>query len=200
MKKIISLFTAAVIGGLTVILVSNKFLDTQPQKIVERIVQQPSSSTKFTNSATSGTATDFTFAAEKTINSVVHVKTEYPSNGNPAYFDPFDFFFGQGGGYQQQMPAMASGSGVIISADGYIVTNNHVVADADKVSITLNNNKTYVAELIGTDPTTDIALLKISGADFPYVPYGNSDNVKIGEWVLAVGNPFNLTSTVTAVS
>ncbi|MBL4624506.1 MAG: trypsin-like peptidase domain-containing protein, partial [Flavobacteriales bacterium] len=198
MKKVISLFSAAVIGGLTVVLVSNYSLSPQPEKIIERVVQQPNSFARLTASTNSVGTTDFTFAAEQTINAVVHVKTEYTSSGNQYYFDPFDFFFGQGGGYHQQMPAIASGSGVIISADGYIVTNNHVIAGADRVSITLNNNKTYQAELIGTDPSTDIALLKINEVDLPYVPYGNSDDVKTGEWVLAVGNPFNLTSTVTA--
>ncbi|MBL4651526.1 MAG: Do family serine endopeptidase [Flavobacteriales bacterium] len=197
MKRVISLFSAAILGGLTVVFISNKVAEPQPKKIVEKAIQSQNTLARFTNVINSIPATDFTIAAEKTVNSVVHVKTVYAAS-NMQYFDPFDFFFGQGGGYQQPMPAMASGSGVIISADGYIVTNNHVIADAEKISITLNNNKTYRAELIGTDPTTDIALLKINGADFSYVPYGNSDDVKIGEWVLAVGNPFNLTSTVTA--
>jgi len=95
---------------------------------------------------------------------------------------------------------LGTGSGVIISPDGYIVTNNHVIANASELTVTLNNNKTYEAELIGTDPKTDIALIRImdSDTDFPFVPFADSNNVKIGEWVLAVGNPFNLTSTVTA--
>ena len=196
MKNLIGLFSAAVIGGLTVLLFSSKTPTIHADKIVEQVIQP--SNAKYTTNTNSQPSIDFTFAAEQTVNSVVHVKTEYASSGTSTYFDPFDFFFGQGGGYQPKMPAMASGSGVVISADGYIVTNNHVVADADKISITLNNNKTYKAELIGKDPTTDIALLKISATELSYVPYGNSDDVKIGEWVLAVGNPFNLTSTVTA--
>lgn len=135
--------------------------------------------------------TDFTEAAEKTVHAVVHVKnitvSRQPSN-------IFEYF--QGGGQPRAM--VGSGSGVIISPDGYIVTNNHVIANASNLEVTLNNNRTYPAKLIGTDPGTDIALIKIEGEDFPYIPFGDSNNVKLGEWVLAVGNPFNLTSTVTA--
>ena len=144
------------------------------------------------SSETSVLNIDFTEAAEKTIHAVVHVKnttiTKQPTNVNE-YF--------RGGG--QPRASIGSGSGVIITADGYIVTNNHVIANASQLEVTLNNNKTYPAELIGTDPKTDIALIKIeSDEEFPYIPFGDSNNLKIGEWVLAVGNPFNLTSTVTA--
>ena len=138
---------------------------------------------------------DFTVAAEKTVNSVVHVTTEYVSNYNS---DPFlDYFWGPGGS-RGSRPQVATGSGVVISADGYIVTNNHVIDDADKIEITLNDERTYTAELIGADPSTDLALVKIDEKDLLFASFGNSDEVKIGEWVLAVGNPFNLTSTVTA--
>src|SRR5690606_26787117 len=107
----------------------------------------------------------------------------------------FEYF--QGGG--QPRARIGSGSGVIVSPDGYIVTNNHVIANATNLEVTLNNNKTYTAKLVGTDPSTDIALIKIADDEpFPFVPFGDSNNVKLGEWVLAVGNPFNLTSTVTA--
>ncbi len=98
----------------------------------------------------------------------------------------------------QTLSSVGFGSGVIINKDGYIVTNNHVIDKADEIEVTLNDNSKYTAKLIGTDPQTDIALLKIEGKEFPYIPFGNSDNLKVGEWVLAVGNPFNLTSTVTA--
>ena len=147
-----------------------------------------------------GTSIDYTTAAELTINGVVHVKTEGVVEYSQQGFDPFRQFFYGDGSYNQKyrQPVKGAGSGVIISADGYIVTNNHVVEKADKIRITLNNKKTYDAELIGTDPTTDLALLKIEEAGLPYISYGNSDQLKIGEWVLAVGNPFNLTSTVTA--
>jgi len=133
----------------------------------------------------------FTNAAEKTVNSVVHVTTQYEMIGSR---DPFAEFFGGGAPSTQ----IATGSGVIISNDGYIVTNNHVVDQADKIEITLNNERTFTAKVIGTDPNTDLALIKIDEKDLPFVNFGNSDDVKIGEWVLAVGNPFNLTSTVTA--
>jgi serine protease Do len=114
--------------------------------------------------------------------------------------DPFfDFFFGPGNGTPRQMePQMASGSGVIISTDGYIVTNNHVINESDNIQVVLNDKRTFTATVVGSDPNTDIALLKIDAKDLPTVVFGNSDELKVGEWVLAVGNPFNLTSTVTA--
>lgn len=137
---------------------------------------------------------DFRLAAEKTVNSVVHVKnTSIRTQTNPFA----DLFFGGGG--SRQYEAVGTGSGVIISSDGYIVTNNHVIAGARDLEITLNNNKKYKAELIGADKTNDIALLKIDADEqLPYTPFADSDNIRLGEWVLAVGNPYNLTSTVTA--
>jgi Do/DeqQ family serine protease len=157
--------------------------------------------------------TDFTVVAENTINTVVSI-TSYATPrqqqywGGDDFFDPFDFFFGPGNGQrrqqrqQQSQPSepkpMGSGSGVIISADGYIVTNNHVIDGAEKLEVTLNDNSTYNATVIGTDPNTDIALLKISATKLTPIVFANSDNVKVGEWVLAVGNPFGLNSTVTA--
>jgi len=144
-----------------------------------------------TNAITTGI--DFTEAAEKTVNAVVHVKNKSISS-QPKNI--MDYMNGRG----EPRAMLGTGSGVIISPDGYIVTNNHVIANASELTVTLNNNKTYEAELIGTDPKTDIALLRImdSEKDFPFVTFADSNNVKIGEWVLAVGNPFNLTSTVTA--
>ena len=115
--------------------------------------------------------------------------------------DLFDFFFGDGMGRQQQVrtqPRVGFGSGVIISKDGYIVTNNHVIEGADEIEVKLNDNREYKGKLIGTDPNTDLALVKIEGDDFPIIPIGDSEALRVGEWVLAVGNPFNLTSTVTA--
>lgn len=138
--------------------------------------------------------TDFTVVAEKSIHAVVHVKnlSTKTSRSNPLY----EFFYGQSGGTERQV--VGSGSGVIISSDGYIITNNHVIKGARKLEVTLNNKETYEAEVVGADESTDIALLKINKADLPYLPFGDSDHVRVGEWVLAVGNPFNLTSTVTA--
>lgn len=137
---------------------------------------------------------DFTAAADKTVHSVVHVKNvSYRTVTNPM----LEFFYGYKGGQQQEQ--VGTGSGVIISEDGYIVTNNHVIKDASEIEITLNNKKTYKAKLIGTDSKMDIALLKIDAdTKLEYTVFADSDNVKVGEWVLAVGNPYNLTSTVTA--
>ncbi|MBP2284373.1 Do/DeqQ family serine protease [Flavobacterium sp. CG_23.5] len=137
---------------------------------------------------------DFTEAAEKTIHTVVHVKNVSRKTVN----DPMlEYFYGYQGGQTQEQ--VGTGSGVIISEDGYIVTNNHVIKDATEIEITLNNKKSYKAKLIGTDSKMDIALLKIDADEkLPYTAFANSDSVKIGEWVLAVGNPYNLTSTVTA--
>jgi Do/DeqQ family serine protease len=139
-------------------------------------------------------AIDFTEAADKTIHTVVHVKNvSRKTVSNPI----MEYFYGYGG--QQQKEQVGTGSGVIISEDGYIVTNNHVIKDASEIEITLNNKKSYPAKLIGTDSKMDIALLKIDADEkLPYTVFANSDSVKVGEWVLAVGNPYNLTSTVTA--
>jgi len=143
----------------------------------------------------SGEIFDFTTAAKNSVNAVVHVTSKYnlrnDSYGNPIY----KFFFGEQ--YSRQ-PAVSFGSGVIVTDDGYIVTNNHVIEQSDEIQVVLNDRRTYTAELVGSDPGTDLALLKIDGKDLPFIAMGNSDDIKIGEWVLAVGNPFNLTSTVTA--
>ena len=142
----------------------------------------------------SSTSTDFTIAAEKTIDAVVHVKnTTLGSNNNQSWYR----FFYEG---ENDIPErVGTGSGVIVSPDGYIITNNHVIDGYSEIEITTNNNKSYKANLIGTDPGTDIAVLKINTDKMlPYISFGDSDITKIGEWVLAVGNPFNLNSTVTA--
>ena len=137
--------------------------------------------------------TEFTTAAEKTIHAVVHVKNVAQSNNTPSLME---FFYGF---KFQEAPQVGTGSGVIISPDGYIVTNHHVVSSAQSLEVTLNNNQTYAAQMVGSDPNSDIALLKIEpGEPLPYLPFGDSDQTQIGEWVLAVGNPFNLPSTVTA--
>lgn len=148
---------------------------------------------------------DFTYAAEKSINSVVHVKTMYKVTRaqSRGYSDPFfEFFFGRpqepNEKEEPQEQPGGSGSGVILSKDGYIVTNFHVVENASSIEVTLNDKRAFKAEVVGIDPTTDIALLKIDAQDLAPMQFGNSDNLRVGEWVLAVGNPFNLTSTVTA--
>ncbi len=154
--------------------------------------------------------TDFTHAAESTINGVVSIKSYATPRGSSGYggqtpFDMFDFFFGSPGGNRRQQPQqrdkseqqLGLGSGVIISQDGYIVTNNHVIDGAERLEITLNDNRTFNAKVIGTDPSTDVALIKIEAEGLPVIPIGDSDALKVGEWVLAVGNPFGFTSTVT---
>ena len=167
--------------------------------------QIPAAYAKF-SSVPNAMETDFTVAAELSVHAVVHVKTKTPMKqqqfgGFPN--DPFfEYFFGRPQPNQMQ-PKEAPmqegvGSGVIITNDGYIVTNNHVVDGSSEIEVTLNDKRTFKAKLIGTDPNTDIALIKIEAEKLPVIIFGNSDSLKVGEWVLAVGNPFNLTSTVTA--
>ncbi|MFT5753892.1 MAG: serine protease Do [Flavobacterium sp.] len=139
---------------------------------------------------------DFTAAAESTVHSVVHVKNMTTQR---VYSDPFAYMFGNGRGQTQEQYQVGTGSGVIISEDGFIITNNHVIQNASELEVRLNNNKTYKAKLVGTDSKMDIALLKIeSDEKLPFAVFGDSEEIKVGEWVLAVGNPYNLTSTVTA--
>ncbi len=144
-------------------------------------------------------ATDFTTAASSSTPSVVHIKTHISqrqvSNKQEDDDNPFSNFFGQPRTIPEQL---GSGSGVILSDDGYIVTNNHVIEDADNITVTLINHKTYKARLVGTDAKTDIAVLKIEAAHLPFLVYGNSDNLQTGQWVLAIGYPWNLDITVTA--
>mgnify|MGYP000737151251 CR=1 FL=1 len=140
---------------------------------------------------------DLTFAAEKSVHAVVHIATQSVRTGQWSSGNPFlDEFFG----FRNQQPQVrqGSGSGVILSSDGYIVTNNHVVEDAQKIKVILNDKREFDARLVGTDPSTDLALLKIDQEDLPYLTYGNSENLQLGEWVLAVGNPFTIGTTVTA--
>ena len=159
------------------------------------------------DSGHSGTpgAVDFEPASAAAIPAVVHIKTKTnPIQTNSRRRSPFSDFFGEDffndffGDRMQTLPQMASGSGVFISADGYIITNNHVVDQADEVTVTLHNKKQYKAKVVATDANTDLAVLKVDGTSFPYLVYGNSDEVRIGQWVLAVGYPLTLETTVTA--
>ncbi len=166
------------------------------------------------NGAPSAGPTDFTQAAAAASPTVVHIKTKtnpkqannnLPQNKQSNPFsdlfgndDMFEQFFGNGRNRQQMLPQMASGSGVIISEDGYIVTNNHVVSGADEVNVTMSNRKTYTAKVIGADPSYDLAVIKVNTEKLPFMLYGNSDDVKIGQWVLAIGYPLNLETTITA--
>ena len=180
-------------GGTITLLAYTQWL--QPKKQIQNnldIITPTVLPVNYSSGLSGGNNADFTAAAEKTLHAVVHVKNTTISQGYTSYED---LFFGRSRGRTQ----VGTGSGVIISSDGYIVTNNHVIQGAQSIEVTTNNNKTYNAELIGSDPTTDIALLKIqTNESLNYTTFGDSNTTKIGEWVLAVGNPFNLTSTVTA--
>ncbi len=199
MKKIASTFLIASIGGLVSVGLYKNF---EPRISLEPSSEGNEAKNTMVNllSAEPTAKVDYITAAEMSVNGVVHVKTEGTIEYKQRAFDPLRHFFYGNGNIEQEyiQPIKGAGSGVIISEDGYMVTNNHVIDNADVIKITLNNKKTYEAELIGTDPTTDLAVLKIEEDGLPHLDYGNSDNLKIGEWVLAVGNPFNLTSTVTA--
>lgn len=195
MKKLLSTLLVATIGGTTAICVQQKFFKEDTFASATTINNTTPVRYVSSSGAMPSNAVDFTQAAEASVNSVVHIKTRVEEKYDQLNYDPFhQFFYGQ----PQQRVQQGSGSGVIIDKNGFIVTNNHVVADASEIQVILNDKRTYMAELIGTDPQTDLALLKIKEKDLPFMPYGNSDNVKVGEWCLAVGNPFNLNSTVTA--
>ena len=194
MKKILTLVLVSALGGILTLGAYKLFLEKDNQVVITNNKNNAAflPTNNVHNLLNSIENPDFTTAAENTVNAVVHVKNVSISSG-PTTFE--DLFFGR----SQPKAQMGTGSGVIINADGYIITNNHVINNAQELSVTLNDNQTYNAEVIGTDPKTDIALLKIkSDKELPYVTFGDSDTAKIGEWVLAVGNPFNLTSTVTA--
>ena len=169
----------------------------QPMSLIEQAQQPVVQRTAFLPSANTP---DFVNAAENSVNAVVHIMTKVVRQSN-TYDDFFGALLGQLYGYPGQTrnnTQVAYGSGVVLTPDGYIVTNNHVVEGADEVEVTFNNKVKKTATIIGTDPTTDLALIKVEASDLDYLVFGDSDNVRIGEWVLAVGNPFNLTSTVTA--
>ncbi len=196
MKEIIKTLTVAILGGLVAVGGYKYWNDTQKTTAtnIEKDPELQTIKTNFTSTSNVNLApTDFTEASEKALNAVVHVKnTEIKT-----YHNPFDFYFGNGGVRKRQI--VGTGSGVIITADGFIITNNHVISGAEELEVTLHNRKKYKAKLVGTDKQNDIALIKIeTEEDLPFMQFGNSDNTKVGEWVLAVGNPYNLTSTVTA--
>jgi Do/DeqQ family serine protease len=192
LKRALGYFGMALAGGLLAIGLNDAYFSTGKRVASTGMEQTPA---RFVSLPAAGGTTvsvpDFTDAASKSIDAVVHVTTETTVEQNP-----MAFFWG----YRQpaQQEVRAAGSGVIVSDDGYIVTNNHVVENADKIQVHLNDKRKYDATVIGRDPSTDLALIKIDADHLPTLPYGNSDDVKVGQWVLAVGNPMNLTSTVTA--
>lgn len=195
-KSLIATLFIALFGALAGLFVYTRFLDRSEMVIgTDKERREIEENARYTSIVPQSGVIDFTYAAELTVHAVVHVKTK--TTVSSSYTNPlYEFFYGPG--YSQPREVRGFGSGVIVTSDGYIVTNNHVIDEADEVDVTLNDKRTFSAEVIGRDPSTDIALLKIKATDLPFVKYGNSDAIRLGEWVLAVGNPFNLTSTVTA--
>ncbi len=189
-KKLLGTLLVAIVGGLIAVFLYSRLVPRE-KKIVTT-VQQPYSYAKLSGNIDPAVF-NFVEASKRSVEAVVHVKTQ---STRQSYNPILEFFYGDS--YRDSQPVLGFGSGVIISGDGYIVTNNHVVENSDKLSVTLNDKREFDAKVIGTDPSTDLALLKIEGEGFQYIPWGNSDSLQVGEWVLAVGNPFNLTSTVTA--
>lgn len=211
MKNIrIYIVLAALFGG-AVSLAGYKILERDPVRIVHT-ADGGTTARYANNNVNGGPPADFTFAAEQTLPKVVHIKVSKkikeqafnPFGGNQLPQEFQRFFFNPFGGNQrggrepEEFTQQGAGSGVIISPDGYIVTNNHVAADADEVEVSLYDKRTFKAKVVGADPSTDIALLKIDAKDLPAIQFANSDELRVGQWVVAVGNPFDLESTVTA--
>ncbi|TAH17993.1 MAG: Do family serine endopeptidase [Cytophagales bacterium] len=204
MKKLISTLLIALVGGAASIGLYKLAGFDKKEIVFNEVMGSPSSLTRFG----SGNLADFTTVAEKANPAVVHIKatfgvtrTSTDQRRQPQSLEDLFDLFGGGGGSpfgDRGVPQQGAGSGVIIGNDGYIVTNNHVVDNAEEVEVTLYDNRSYKGTIIGTDPSTDLALVKINEKDLPTLAFANSDAVKVGEWVMAVGNPFNLTSTVTA--
>lgn len=196
MKQILKIVLVAAITS-TAIITAYHFIDRKENKTI--VIQKDNKDYKSVQTSylppSEQLSMDFNKAAEGALHSVVHIQTEFTKKSSvyDDYFSIEDFFFNG-----KAHVFKATGSGVIISSDGYIVTNNHVVQQADKITVVLNDKRSYIGRIIGLDASTDLALIKIDAKELPYLTFGNSDALKIGEWVLAVGNPFNLTSTVTA--
>ncbi len=188
-------FSIAFVAALLAIFAYVIFFDQSPEKTANGQNQQMDAD--FPENMDASTTMNFKGVAQKTVYGVVHVKTMREQQDQQMQ-NPLEFFFGPGPRQENQEPSVAFGSGVIVSEDGYIITNNHVIEDADDIEVTLNDQRTFQAELEGADPNTDIALLKIEQENLPYLDFGDSDILSVGEWVLAVGNPFGLTSSVTA--
>jgi serine protease Do len=206
LKSIGKTVVAAALGG-ALSLGAYKAFDTEKQQVI--VQNTPAAygrlASNYIHAGAEAAAVDFSAAAEVSTPAVVHIRNTQPARGQANLRDipePFREFFGDPRGRRgpgaEIMPAQSTGSGVIISNDGYIVTNNHVIDKADELEVTLDDKRVYKAKVIGTDPSTDLALIKIDETGLPVMPITNSDQVKVGQWVLAVGNPFNLESTVTA--
>lgn len=203
MKNYIGIFSSAFLGGVislsVVYLIPEKNLYLKQGHLDRTEISEDIRPTLFNADNPVSSYIDLSLAAEETVQEVVHIKV-IQEGQEYVQHDPFEYFFkGNTQGRKYKAPdKQGSGSGVIIRKDGYIVTNNHVIAGADQIEVVLNNNKSYTAEVVGTDPSTDLALVKVNAEGLKAIPIGNSDELKLGEWVLAVGNPYNLNSTVTA--
>jgi serine protease Do len=198
MKQFSQLLVAAVLGSVCTISAYQWWGKENGGVRIEHVEGVPTNNVAWSKNENGVVAPlDFAATAEKVTKSVVHIKSTMTQSDSREGNDPMQYFFGPGQN-QEQRPSQATGSGVIVNEGGYIVTNNHVVQGADLVDVTLSDNRSYKAEVVGTDPDTDIALIKINEKGLPALAFVNSDNSKVGEWVLAVGNPLNLNSTVTA--
>lgn len=195
MKKILSLVLVSALSGLFTLIAYKFYFENSEVNIKDTPqLSLASVSTNLNASSNYGVEpVDFRKAAKETLNAVVHVQNK---SIHTSYNPMEEFFYGRSRGRDRVQ--IGIGSGVIVSSDGYIITNNHVIEGASEIEITLNNKQKYQAELIGTDESNDIALIKVEASDLPYVVFGDSDNAEVGEWVLAVGNPYNLAATVTA--
>ena len=196
MKRIISVVLISAATSAAVVYSLRQSSNPASDQAPESVEKVPAMYTGLTNMQSTQNAPDFTTAAAKTLDAVVHIKTMARVRTVPN--QPFqDFFFGHP--YGQRSPIQSgSGSGVIIRADGYIITNNHVIEGAQQIQVVLNDKRSYDAKLVGADPKTDLAVLKINGDQWTPISFSNSDEAQVGQWVLAIGNPFNLASTVTA--
>ena len=193
-KGILTIVLSALLGGVVAFAVTKSMTPDNPGR---QVVVSADGAQYRTVNLDMTDYPDFTYAAESAVDAVVYVKVTVKDVTRRIPNSIFDFFFGYEG-TPQERERVGSGSGVIIRPDGYIVTNNHVVEDASKIEVTLNNNKTFEAQLIGTDPATDVALIKIDAQGLPVIPFGDSDNLRLGEWVIAIGSPYDLRSTITA--
>jgi Do/DeqQ family serine protease len=189
LKNALLILAIATLGGIIAITGNNLLFKKENSAINYESIKKTNA--EFVNQSIATSNIDFTYAAEKTIHGVVHIKTKSTNSQNYGFYE---FFFRD----QPSAPNIGIGSGVIISSDGYIVTNNHVIDMSEEIEVVLNDKRSFKAKVIGKDASTDLALLKIDANNLPTIPIADSDNVKLGQWVLAVGNPFNLTSTVTA--
>ena len=192
-RSVLIVLLSAIVGGLTAYAVVKGLVKEQTQ-----VVESVEGARFRTVNLSQDNWPDFTYAAESAVDAVVYVRVVSTQTQQQAPSSIFDFFFGYPGAAPQQRERVGSGSGVIIREDGYIVTNNHVIEGATKIEVTLNNNQTYPATLVGTDPATDVALLKVEASGLPFIPFGDSDKLRLGEWVIAIGSPYDLRSTITA--